>query len=627
VSLLFPLGMAALGALVPLVLLYLLKQKRVEEKVPANFLWARALEDLRASSLFQRFRAPLLFLLQAASIALCALAAAGASLNLDVGGAPRRVVLLLDRSASMQCADEEGKTRFDVAKDLAADVVSGLSRGDEAMLVAFDARAEVLQAFTPDTERLRDVLSKVEARDLPTRAADALEVAVSFARASRGFDPEIIVISDGCVEGPLPAVPFPLKFAKVGKSGANQGIAAVSVTRTREEGTQVLVRVTNGDAAPAQRRVLLREGSDVLDARDVSLGAEGDATVVFTVSESDAEPQSAKTRLLTATLDGTDLLAADDRAPFVIRPFVPRNALVVRPEPTIHLDPDRLRKLRPELAVAGVSPAEAESTIAAGSPKVDLVFWDGVAPAALPDVPAQIYVNCLPPGSGLAETGRAEDPLVVDWSRTHPATVRCQFDDVFVRESMRLAGTERALTLVDSTAGPLILLVPVPGREVLVVAFDPSRSNLPLKLAWPLFLANSIDFLLAGTAREGEEPLLRTGTPLRLDPSRKPWKIEGPEGGKADVPHDAQDRPVFRDGVRTGHYRAFDAAGKESAHAFALLDAGEAKVLPRDTLTVGGEAKRSDPAGLQRNLLLRDPLLLAVLGLLVLEWAVWAGRQ
>jgi hypothetical protein len=373
--------------------------------------------------------------------------------------------------------------------------------------------------------------------------------------------------------------------------------------------------------------VHLREGGNTLDAKEVDLEPEGDATVVFEVPEPESSEDAAKTRLLAAALGESDVLATDDRAPFVVRPFVPRNALLVRAEPTIHLDPERLRKLRSELAVAGVTMDEALAAIAAGSPQVDLVLWDGVAPPSLPAVPAQIYVNCLPPGSGLAETGRAEDPLVVDWSRTHPATVRCQFDDVFVRESMKLSGAERALTLVDSTAGPLVLLVPVPGREVLVVAFDPARSNLPLKLAWPLFLANSIDHLLAGTAREGEEALLATGATLRLDPARKPWSVEGPDGKKADVPDDAQGRPVFRDGFRAGHYRAFDKSGKESAHAFALLDAAEVKVLPGESLTVGGETKKSDPAGLERNLLLRDPLLLAVLGLLVLEWAVWAGRR
>ena len=58
-SFLFPLGMAALGMLAPLIVLYLLKQKRQERRIPASFLWQHALEDLRASSLFQRLRTPL----------------------------------------------------------------------------------------------------------------------------------------------------------------------------------------------------------------------------------------------------------------------------------------------------------------------------------------------------------------------------------------------------------------------------------------------------------------------------------------------------------------------------------------------------------------------------------------
>lgn len=619
----FPLGMAALGALVPLVVLYLLKQKRVEERVPANFLWARALEDLRASSLFQRFRAPLLFLLQAASIALCALAAAGASLDLDVGSAPRRIVLLLDRSASMQATDEEGRARFDAARELAHDLVDSLSRSDEMMVVAFDQRAEVVQAFTPDAARLRETLDALRARDLPTSLAEALETAVSFAQASRGFDPELVVVTDGNVEADLPSVPFPVTYAKVGTSGANQGIAALSVTRAPGEAPQVLVRVENGDAQDARRTVVLRRGEEVLDARQVDLPAGGDAVVFFEIAEADGD----RTVTMSASLEGKDVLAADDRVQFLLRPAVPRSGLVVRREPSIPLDPVKLSRLRPGLVLAGVTPEEAKAAIAAGTTRIDVAIWQGEAPAELPDVPAQIYVDCVPPGSGLGVTGSLEDPLVIDWSRTHPTTARCQFDDVFVMEAKKLGGVERSLPLVETTGGPIVLLTPVPGREVLVVAFDPNRSNLPLKLAWPLFLANSLDYLLAGVAREGEEALLKTGALLPLDPAGAPHVVETPAGDKLDVPLDATGKPVFRAAHRSGVHVARDAAGRETLHAFALLDAAEVHVAPRDKLVLGGEARASDPSGLRRNLLLRDPLLLAVLGVLLLEWAVWSGRR
>ena len=130
-SFLFPLGMAALAMLVPLVVLYLLKQKREEHRIPASFLWQHALEDLRASSLFQRLRTPLLFFLQAAAVILFGLAAAGASLDSDAGDAPRRVILVVDRSRSMQAADEDDRTRMEVAKELCRDAVDGLRGSDE----------------------------------------------------------------------------------------------------------------------------------------------------------------------------------------------------------------------------------------------------------------------------------------------------------------------------------------------------------------------------------------------------------------------------------------------------------------------------------------------------------------
>jgi len=633
VSFLFPLGMAALGALVPLVVLYLLKQKRLEEKVPANFLWAQAMEDLRASSLFQKFRAPLLFLLQAASIALCALAAGGASLDLDLGHAPRRVILLLDRSESMKCADEEGRARFDVARELAHDLVDGLARSDEMMVLAFDSRAEVAQAFTGDPERLHDVLDGLAPADLPTKLAQGLEVAVSFGRASRGFDPELVVISDGRIEGDLPSVPYPVRFARVGKSGDNQGIAGLAVTRSPGEPPRILVRVENGAAKPVRRTVVLRRGDEVLDARQVDVPAESDATLFFVPSDDEAweppaaEGGSAGPLRMSVGLEGADVLPADDRVAFLLRPAVPRYGLVVRDEPSLHLDPARLQRLRPGLVLAGVTPDEARAAIDAHTPRVDLVIYDGAPPDALPDVPAQIYVNCVPPGAGLVDTGTLDDPIVIDWSRTHPATSRCQFDDVFVLEARKLSGVERSLPLVETTGGPIVLLTPVPGREVLVVAFDPSRSNLPLKLAWPLFLANSLDYLLTGVAREGEEPILRTGSLLPLDADRGPYTVESPDGAKHDVGTDTKGRPVFTETSRAGVYVVRDASGRETAHAFATLDGPETHVAPLDRLVVGGEEHASDPAGLQRNVLLRDPLLLAVLGVLLLEWAIWCGRR
>ena len=41
----------------------------------------------------------------------------------------------------------------------------------------------------------------------------------------------------------------------------------------------------------------------------------------------------------------------------------------------------------------------------------------------------------------------------------------------------------------------------------------------------------------------------------------------------------------------------------------------------------GGEQTATATSTISRNVLLRDPLLLAALGLLLVEWAVWTSRR
>ncbi len=618
---LFPLGMAALGALAPLVALYLLKQRRQEHVVPAAFLWQNALEDLRASSLFQRLRTPLLFFLQVASIVLFALAAAGASLDLDVGDQPRRIVLVVDRSRSMAATDEEEQTRMEVAKELCLDAIDGLRGSDELMLVAFDRDAEVLVAFTGDETLLTKAVEELRTRDLGSKPAAALRLAASFAKASPGFAPEVIIVSDGAVTGGLPLLSCEVKFARVGKSDANQGIAEITLTSVPGEPPQLFVRIENGAAEPVTRTLILSRDGEVADAREVVLAPGGDAVAFFELEE----PESDAPVILQLRLDGNDILAADDVALLVQRPAVPRFGLLVRDAPSLYLDARKLEALHPGLAMVELTSAEALASIDGGT-QVDLVVFDGVAFDAIPDVPAQIYVNVLPPESGLRETGRQEYPVVIDWHHTHPVTVRCQFDDLLIEESMQLSGHERSEALVDTTGGPLVLLTPVPGREVLVLAFDPAASNLPLKLAWPLLLANSLDHLLADVQREHEAPVFPTGSIIRSDDG-VPFTVTTPSGADVAAVAALDGRLQSRETFDAGLYTVTPEGGDGDPRTFALFDSDEIRLAPRSELTLGGDTVQATPGSIRRNFLLRDPLLLLALGVLLLEWALWCGRR
>src|SRR5262249_5609958 len=147
----------------------------------------------------------------------------------------------------------------------------------------------------------------------------------------------------------------------------------------------------------AERTVVLARGGETIDARAVTLPARGAATAFFELAETDAkDPQ-----VFTVGLQGHDALPADDRVAFVIRPFVARAGLLVADTPSIYLDPAKIERLHPGLALTRVTPDEALKALATGGPAIDFVCYDGVQPKDLPPVAAQLYIDAVPPSSGL----------------------------------------------------------------------------------------------------------------------------------------------------------------------------------------------------------------------------------
>jgi hypothetical protein len=85
--------------------------------------------------------------------------------------------------------------------------------------------------------------------------------------------------------------------------------------------------------------------------------------------------------------------------------------------------------------------------------------------------------------------------------RDHPLLREVDLADVNVAEADRLALAPGDLALAGSFGVPLIVARAAPGLRVAALAFDPRRSDLPMRPAFPLFIANA----LAWTAGAGED--------------------------------------------------------------------------------------------------------------------------
>jgi hypothetical protein len=317
---------------------------------------------------------------------------------------------------------------------------------------------------------------------------------------------------------------------------------------------------------------------------------------------------------LEARLLGGDDLALDDRA-FAVVPARPRLRVLRVGGPNLYLD-GALLSLGDAVTVRRARPGSDDAR--ASWPSFDVVLLDGVAPAPAPEAGHFLYLDPHGPGSPFAERGSVRDPALSDARRGHPLLRQLDLADVNIAVARRLAAAPGDVAVASSFAGPLLLARERPGLRVAALAFDVRRSDLPMRAAFPLLVANALTWL-AGTGPEGRDggglPAL-TGTTARLPVSRGAATLEvrDPAGGRAVWPAagDAADVPI----TRVGFYQA----GGETVAAN-LGDAVESSTGPVTALVLGGRTLGPpDPQARRRGRPLALLALLAATALLLGEW-------
>lgn len=263
-----------------------------------------------------------LLLLRALAVALLVFAFSrpffGSAAAATVDGRARAVVVMLDRSMSM------GYTgTWEAAKDSARAVLAGLQSRDHVALVLFDEEATVAQGWTQDVGAARAVLETVEPVARATRISSALRAARGLLLAAPPAAPELVMVSDlqrsglsGVAGLELPAGVALRSVPVVSGTRPNTSIAMVEARRT-VTGDRVLLQVqaraVTRELPDARRtRLVLTLGGREVGAREVTLPANGEFTVVFDPVPAPTGAVEGEVRL------EADALAGDDRFHFAL---------------------------------------------------------------------------------------------------------------------------------------------------------------------------------------------------------------------------------------------------------------------------------------------------------------------
>jgi hypothetical protein len=616
----FPLGLLLAGLAIPLVLLYILKLRRRSVPISSTLLWRRVIEDSRANAPWERLRRHLLLLLQLLALMLLVLALAGpyrrAQLSLTHDS-----ILVLDVSASMGARlHGSERTRMDEAKQRARELLLSVGGARRAALVLAGPEPLVAAPLSADEPRLFAALDAARALEAPADLAAALELASTLARGLDHADVVLVTDAAFAADPTLADAVSRCRVVEVGDDAENVGIAAAALRSVASRlGTHEVLVGISGRLAEPERATLVLEAVD--DARDPPEGpvfheiAREDIVVetgtrLSRVLSVDAQPGALlRARLLPSR---EDALSADDAAWLVVPQRERLRVLLVSEAP--FLLEHALR------AVPGVDVSIA-SALPASVAGVDLVVIDGPLPAVLPSAPVLAFGEPFAAG---ARARKIEHPVIARVEDRHPALRHARLQELSIGSAWTSPLPPGGRAIVESGDGPIAAAWSAPGGRALAFWFDLVETDLPLRVAFPVLVADAVDWL---TERAGDEGTWPSGRARSVAVAGSQVDLVGPDGSRR--------RLEIRDGsvqlpalTPCGAWRLEGVASRSLG--VSLLSPTETDIAPRPLAAPrqAVAAAQREGAGAASGRSPLWPLATALAALvLVAEWAVYHRRR
>lgn len=538
-----------------------------------------------ASRPWGRLYLPPLFFLQLLLLLLLILALAEPVFSVRL----LKVAIVLDNSASMQ-ALEGGKSRFEIARDKAAEIIGSLSARGRVDLYTTAPRLERSAAGLEPGEALK-LLGRLTPYDLGESQVD---YGTGLSRLAKENSYErLFFLTDHEVRGQGQVI----RAVLVGRPKDNLAVTSFRLVRPSFGSSQLAARVevTSFSSRAEKVRLSLKGDGKVLSSRTLTVAP------LRSVSASiDGLPFH---EAYEAELEARDGLSLDNRRFAVAPPAIGLEILGISPRP------EALSSLRsiPGVRLRVISPEDYEKDRGA---RHSLEIFHFSFPALLPEKPA-LFV--LPPKKNpLAAAGDAlTGPQISAWREPHPLTRYVNFALFRLSYARSLKPLSPGDKIIESPQGPLAVAWENEGPRYLVLGFDPfpylGRENLPVSI----FTLNFLGWFQEGTDGSGAA----TGKPLNLGSARaEGTAVVTPRGERFPV------RPGARLFPRTYFQGLYQIVRGEEKGIVAVnfQDIKESDLHNSVAINLPGQERGSASPSLFFSLW--PYLLLASLLLLILEW-------
>ncbi|MCL5097934.1 MAG: hypothetical protein M1608_10495, partial [Candidatus Omnitrophica bacterium] len=376
------------------------------------------------------------------------------------------------------------------------------------------------------------------------------------------------------------------------------------------EGNVLAIHTAN-TTNPAPVELELRLDGKLVETRPLTIRPKETVPQVFAISQT-------RNGIFTLHLTANDDLTVDNDAAIVSLLPPPVKVLLV----------SRGNRFL-EKALSAVSTVQLSTTalLTDSAAAFDLVVLDDITPLVWPE--GNVLAIHTANTNWFDGWSRLEAPAIVDWKNTHPLLRFVSFDNVQVAESMAVKVPPWAVPLVESQQAPLILAGEWKRQRIVWIGFDLLQSTWPLRVAFPIFIANAVDWLNPASAKASQF-MVRAGEPFRFafaQPiTNQPVSVELPNGTVKTTPiNPGTPEWVFGATDKQGIYKVRFGTN-ELAFGVNLLDAAESDTTPRAELQLGKYAKVQATRLRRANLELWRWIAVAGLIVLLFEWWYYHKR-
>ena len=489
------LGFAGIAPVI--VLLYLLKLKRQPMSVSTLIFWQRVLqESQRRRAFFQRLRQFLSLLLHLIIFALILGALLRPTLDAFVRDGASTVVIL-DTRARMQATEPDGQSRFAKARAQTLSITRQAGAQRQYAIISANAAPTVIAPFTDDETALRQTLEALT----PTEATGDLTTAIRLADqllSSRKGDRRIVVLTAASPESfqsPAFKSQFPISHPPIATPRDNVAITRLATRPllNSPQTSEVLLEIANFGRTAARGNVELAFDGRLLEVKPFAIEPGARKTEVFPTVP---RPSRNTRGWLTARLDSQDALATDNTAYAVLPADPPRRVLLVTKGNWFL---EKLLAADQGLTFELIEPSAMTPDLAA---KFDAVVLDSFLPEGF-DLAASHGNLLFIKQSPFADGGPPlEQPLISETDARHPALRLVNLQNVTFLRAASLAVPKLDgwswQTPILAFGHPLMITGErraTPPQRVAALALDVTDSDLPLRVAFPLLISNTLHWL------------------------------------------------------------------------------------------------------------------------------------